>query len=70
MSSIGLVAINSVRFPNAFLRIDGSNVTQSEGAGSGTINCQYYLPGTTPSSIGDYEVFNIIYLQPPAAVSV
>jgi len=59
--------IQSGRFQNAFLRIDGSNVTQSEATGSGTVNCQNY-PGTTPSSIEDDEVFNIIYLKPPVSV--
>jgi hypothetical protein len=69
-SKIGLVAIQSVRFKQAFLRIDGSNVTQREDAGSGVVNCQYYPLGSTPSSDHDYEVFKIIYLQPPDAVSV
>jgi hypothetical protein len=56
-------------FQQAFLRIDGSNVTQSQADGSGTVNCQYYPPGASASSPDDYEVFNIIYLTPPAAVS-
>jgi uncharacterized protein YodC (DUF2158 family) len=55
-------SIMSGLFPGVFLRIDGSNVTQFEGAGSGTVNCQYYPPGSWPSSTDDFEVFNIISL--------
>jgi uncharacterized protein YodC (DUF2158 family) len=65
MASIGLVAIQSWKFPNAFLRMDGSNVTQSEGAGSGTVNCQYYdyKAGQLPiPNIGNDEVFELIPL--------
>ena len=61
-SSPTYYSIGSGLFPGVFLRIDGLHVTQSEGAGSGVVNCQYYSPGTAPSSIDDYEVFNIIYL--------
>jgi phospholipase C len=55
------VAIQSVRFPSAFLRMDGSNVTQFQGEGSGTVNCQFYERGTLPNSSdpGNYEVFNL-----------
>ncbi len=59
-------AIRSLNYPQAFLRMDGSDVTQSEGAGSGTVNCQFYATGG-PQSIDDYEVFEIIYLTPPSA---
>jgi hypothetical protein len=55
--------IRSGPFQNVFLRIDGSNVTQSEDAGSGTVNCQYYASGATPGSAQDYELFNIIPLK-------
>ena len=55
--------IRSGVFPNAFLRMDGSNVTQFEGSGSGTVNCQFYPQGSGPTSVDDYEVFNIIYLS-------
>jgi uncharacterized protein YodC (DUF2158 family) len=63
MAAIALVAIQSVRFPNAFLRMDGSNVTQSEGGGSGTVNCQFYESGQLPiPNIGNDEVFELIPL--------
>ena len=56
-------SIMSGEFPGVFLRIDGSNVSQFEAAGSGTVNCQYYPPGSGgPSSTEDFEVFNIISL--------
>jgi hypothetical protein len=32
-------------FPQAFLRINGLDVTRHEDAGSGVVNCQYYGPG-------------------------
>jgi hypothetical protein len=55
----GVFAIRSVNFPTAFLRIDGSGVTASQGGGVGTVNCQYYASGTYPNSQEDYEVFSI-----------
>ena len=61
-----LYSIGSGLYPGVFLRMDGSNVNQFEGAGSGTVNCQYYSTGN-PSSADDYEVFKIIYLQPPVS---
>jgi hypothetical protein len=61
MASINLVAIQSVPFPQAFLRMNGSGVTQPIGAGGGTVNCQYYAPGSLPvPSIGTFEVFELI----------
>ena len=56
------VAIRSVNFPNAFLRLDGSGVTASQGAGVGTVNCQYYSSGTYPNSQSDWEVFELLNL--------
>jgi len=57
----GLIAIQSVRFPQAFLRMDGSQVTSPQGGGSGIVNCQFYLPNTFPDpSPGNLEVFEII----------
>jgi hypothetical protein len=56
------VAIRSVNFPNAFLRLDGSGVTASQGTGVGTVNCQYYSSGTYPDSQSDYEVFELLNL--------
>jgi hypothetical protein len=55
-------AIRSVNFPNAFLRLDGSGVTASQGAGVGTVNCQYYSSGTYPNSQADFEVFEVLNL--------
>jgi hypothetical protein len=57
--------ILSGRFPGVFLRIDGFNFNQSSPGGGGTVNCQYY-PSGNPSAVSAYEVFNIIYLQPPS----
>jgi len=59
------IAIQSVTFSNTtrsvFLRMDGSNVTQYQGAGSGTVNCQFYAPGTLPvPEIGNLEAFELI----------
>jgi hypothetical protein len=55
-------AIRSVNFPNAFLRLDGTGVTASQGAGVGTVNCQYYSSGTYPNSQSDWEVFDLLNL--------
>ena len=61
MASIDLVAIQSVHFPTAYLRMDGGKVTAFNGAGSGTVNCQYYGSGTLPvPSVGNLEVFELI----------
>jgi hypothetical protein len=56
------VAIRSVNFPNAFLRLNGSGVTASEGVGVGTVNCQYYSDGMYPNSQSDWEVFELLNL--------
>ena len=37
----GLFSIQSVQFPQAFLRIDGRQVTSFNGAGSGVVNAQF-----------------------------
>eukprot|EP00731_Ephydatia_muelleri_P018815 Em0011g855a len=44
-----VVTIQSVQFPNVFLRLDGNGVTSSNGAGVGTVNCQF--------GAGPYEKF-------------
>jgi hypothetical protein len=64
-SRINLVAIQSVHWNDAngsaFLRIDGSSVTQFNNVGSGVVNCQYYKQGDDPTpNIGEYEVFELI----------
>ena len=35
-------SFRSVEFPHCYIRLDGTGVTQQEGAGSGTVNCQWY----------------------------
>jgi hypothetical protein len=37
----GTYTFESKNFPNVFLRLDGSGVTQPVGPGGGTVNCQY-----------------------------
>jgi hypothetical protein len=37
----GTFSIRSTAFPNVFLRMDGSGVTQPTGPGGGTVNCQF-----------------------------
>jgi hypothetical protein len=48
----GSVAIGSIQFPNVFLRMDGTGVTQFTASGSGVINCQ--------ATIGPFEKFQLI----------
>lgn len=55
-------SLKSTAFPQVFLRIDGSNITQFEGGGSGTVNGQFYPSGGEPNSNTDYETLKIIYL--------
>ena len=38
------VAVQSVAFPNVYLRTDGRGVTSATSAGSGTVNCQFGRP--------------------------
>ena len=53
-------AIQSVANPNAYLRLDGSKVTAFNGAGSGTVNCQFYPTGSQPQAVaGNDESFYI-----------
>ncbi len=42
--------IRSAASPNVYLRMDSSKVTGFNGAGSGTVNCQYYGAGSEPQS--------------------
>lgn len=54
-------AIRSNVSANAFLRIDGRTVTQFNGGGSGTVNCQYYAQGTQPQvGNGNDEAFELV----------
>lgn len=50
----GTISIGSVQFPNVYLRMDGSGVTQPTGPGGGVVNCQY--------TAGPWEQFLIINL--------
>jgi hypothetical protein len=66
ISTTNATAIRSVTFPNAYLRLDASGVTASQGTGVGTVNCQYYSPGTYPNSQSEWEIFALVELvQPP-----
>lgn len=49
---IGPVAISSTKFPNIFLRMDGSTVHKFTGAGGGTVNCQF--------GAHSWEQFNLV----------
>jgi len=46
------VAIQSVRFPNRYVRLDGQGVTSFTGSGGGTVNTQTY--------IGTYETYTLV----------
>ena len=48
--------IGSNAFPNVFLRMDGSGVTQPMAPGGGTVNCQY-----TAGSYEHYRIINASY---------
>ncbi|MDB5073729.1 MAG: hypothetical protein JWM87_4840 [Candidatus Eremiobacteraeota bacterium] len=48
----GTVAIGSVQFPNVFLRLDGTGVTQPNANGSGVVNCQF--------GVGPWEKFVLV----------
>jgi uncharacterized protein YodC (DUF2158 family) len=64
-------AIQSVANPNAYLRLDGSKVTAFNGAGSGTVNCQFYPTGSQPQvAAGNDEVFEIVRLAGSTAFAI
>ncbi|KIJ91840.1 hypothetical protein K443DRAFT_14055 [Laccaria amethystina LaAM-08-1] len=46
------VAIQSVQFPNHYVRLDGKGVTSFTGTGGGTVNTQTY--------IGTYETYTLV----------
>ena len=50
----GQYSIQSVKFPRAYLRMDGSNVRSFSGYGAGTVNAQY--------GVGPWELFKITVL--------
>ena len=47
-----LVAIQSVQFPNHYVRLDGQGVTSFTGSGGGTVNTQTF--------IGTYETYTLV----------
>ncbi|MDP9865780.1 MULTISPECIES: papain-like cysteine protease family protein [Streptosporangium] len=49
----GSIALESVAFPNVYLRMDGSAVTAYTSSGGGTVNCQY-------GGAGPYEKFRVV----------
>ena len=58
----GSTAINSIAFPKAFLRMDGSNVTKFEGSGGGVVNCQ--------GGVGSWEKFKVVINQSTLQLTV
>ena len=44
MDGLKLKSLRSVNFPDVYLRCDGKGVDHYEGAGGGTVNCQYKPP--------------------------
>jgi len=41
LNSDGVFSLESVQFPDVYLRMDGNGVTSPTGPGGGTVNCQY-----------------------------
>ncbi len=56
--SDGTVAVGSVRFPNAYLRMEG--VTQWIPPGGGTVNCQFGVGPWFQFVAGSWEKFRLI----------
>jgi hypothetical protein len=56
------IYIRSAAYPRVHLRMDRSEVTVYNGAGSGTVNCQYYGAGTEPQP-GNWEAFELVPLS-------
>ena len=50
----GTYSIESLVFPNVYLRMDGQGITSFMGSGGGTVNCQF--------GVGPWEKFRIHYL--------
>ena len=52
----GGYSFRSVQFPHCYIRLDGNGVTRQRGAGSGTVNCQWYDLSAQPKS---WETFHV-----------
>ena len=52
-----VITFRNYAFPHCYIRLDGTKVTSSQGAGSGTVNCQYYDDITSPPK--DWEKFRV-----------
>jgi hypothetical protein len=63
--------IRSANSPNAHLRMDASKVTAFNGAGSGTVNCQFYANGSEPqATAGNDEVFQLVPIPGSTAFAI
>ncbi|WP_136626116.1 fascin domain-containing protein [Bradyrhizobium macuxiense] len=64
-------ALRSTVSAHAYLRMDGSGVTEFNAAGSGTVNCQYYAQGTQPQvAPGNDEVFQFVPIPNSPVVAI
>ena len=64
-------ALRSTVSANAYLRMDGSGVTEFNAAGSGTVNCQFYAQGTQPQvAPGNDEVFQFVPIPNSPVVAI
>jgi hypothetical protein len=64
-------ALRSIVSANAYLRMDGSGVTEFNPAGSGTVNCQFYAQGTQPQvAPGNDEVFQFVPIPNSPVVAI
>ena len=64
-------ALRSTVSGNAYLRMDDSNVTEFNPAGSGTVNCQFYAQGTQPQvAPGNDEVFEFVPIPNSPVVAI
>ncbi|KAL9975908.1 hypothetical protein ACROYT_G013126 [Oculina patagonica] len=54
--SNGGYSFQNAHFTNCYIRLDGRGVQSQKNGGSGTVNCQYYEPGSPPK---EWETFYI-----------
>ncbi len=59
MENGDVIVLRGKKWPNAFLRIDGKDITKPYGPGGGTVNCQYFnIPSEGEgwrNSVGTHE---------------